>query len=377
MSAQGWFSRFLRKLFKLAGVLIALLFCGLLVCGLVFHFKCRSAQPNFRPIGAEIPARFQRAENQVKDYRRPEESTYLTFPEWYLVFNPQEYGRFIAEKKPSEFPYFASIGQFWCGYCEVYGIASKHYPFNAGDHLMEVVIGASFSTEYGIKGAWENTIGRLSEWAGGTKTEEDSYAAKVAQEYGRFVPTDPWFEFPFGNRFVGLWKKTHLFGPDLVRKWERKTFLSLEYGTKAVYAGLIRVGSHAVYGVADTEIYAAVQDAPDGMFQDERVRKIKDLGDRCYLIMLPHYQGFTDTAPGLAQEGIQFVDLAGNGEILVTAIAPPGWNYDLSDGRLLFTMNMLTSTRRRIAVQVPTKSLTKILVQLKTEKVELEHLFDY
>jgi hypothetical protein len=49
----------------------------------------------------------------------------------------------------------------------------------------------------------------------------------------------------------------------------------------------------------------------------------------------------------------------------------------MSDVRLLFMMNMMTSTRKRIAVQAPTKSLSKILVHLETEKVELEHLFDY
>ena len=374
---HGSLSRLLRKVFKVLGILIAVFFCGFLLFGLVFHLECRSAQPNFRPAGQEIPARFQEAENGIQDYRRPEASTYLTFPEWYLVFNPQEYGRFIAERRPSDFPYFASIGQFWCGYCEVYGIANKHYPFNAGDQLMEAVIGTSFSAEYAGKGAWENTIGRLAEWAGGTKTEEDAYAARVAQEYGSFVPTDPWYEFPFGNRLAGLWKGTSLFGPHLARKWERKTFLSLEYGIKALYAALIRLGTHAVYGVADTEIYAAVQDAPESLFQDRRVRKKKDLGNGCYLITLPHYQGFTDTAPSLARQGVQFVDLAGNGEILLTAIAPPGWKYDLSDGRLLFTMNMMTSAGKRIAVQAPTRSLSKILNQLEAEKVELEHLFDY
>lgn len=344
---------------------------------IAFNLKCGSAQPNFKPSNNQIPVEIKTAEDTIENYKRPEESTYLTFPEWYLVFNPQEYGKFIAENKPSGFPYFASIGQFWGSYCQVYGITKRNYPFNGGVQLMESVIGTSFSVEYAAKGVWENTIGRISEWLGGTQTEEDAYAAQVAKEYGNFIPTDPWYQFPFAHKLGGLWTDTSFFGPHILRKFERKIFLTLEYGVKTIYAGIIKAATHSIYGIADTEIYASVQNAPDDIFQDPRVRKIKDFGNQTYLITVPHYQGFTDTVPSLAQQGVRFIDIAGNDEILLTAIAPQNWNYNLNDGALLFTMNTITISDKRIALQAPTKSLGKIIVELENQGVKIEHLYDY
>ena len=359
-------------------ITLSLLFGAGIFFVVVFDAQCGSAQPNFKTINDQIPAQLKTAENDIKDYKRTEESTYLTFPEWYLVFNPQEYGRFIAKEKPSRFPYFTSIGQFWSGYCQVYGITKRNYSFNAGDQLMEAVIGTSFSVEYAIKGVWENTIGGASEWLGGsTQTEEDLYAAKVAQGYGNFIPTDPFYQFPFGHKFIGLWKDTSFFGPHILRKWERKTFLSLEYGVKAIYSWLIKISTHSIYGIADTEVYASVEKVSDSIFQDPRVRKIREFENHSYVVTVPHYQGFTDFVPILARQGVVFIDIAGNDEILLTAVAPQDWKYDLQNGTLLFTMPMMTTSEKRIAVQVPVKFLSTIVVQLESGGVRVEHLYDY
>jgi len=366
------------KIIKITGIVILVIFTVFIIYLVTFHFRCSSAQPNFKTINDEIPAQFKTAENAIKDYKRAEESTYLTFPEWYLVFNPQEYGKFLTQEKPSGFPYFTSIGQFWGGYCQVYGITKRNYPFSAGNQLMEVVIGTSFTVEYTIKGVWENTIGRVSEWLSfGEQTEEDIYAAKVAQEYGNFIPTKPWYEFPYTKTLAGLWSDTNFFGPHMLRKFERKIFLSLEYGVKAGYALLIKIGTHSVYGIADTEIYVGVKNTPDTIFQDKRFRKISDLGDDSYIITVPHYQGFTDTIPLLARQGVEFVDFAGSDEILLTAVVPGDWKYHLKSGTLLFTMDMMSNSEKRIAVQAPAKSLSEILTTLEAEGVRLEHLYDY
>ncbi|MES2213546.1 MAG: hypothetical protein V4473_01745 [Patescibacteria group bacterium] len=374
----------IKQIFKTRIVKIVVgLFLFFLIVGIIlavsFNARCSSVQPNFKTINDQIPEQIKIAENNIQNYSRTEETTYLSFPEWYLVFNPQEYGIYIGAHKPSEFPYFTSIHQFWSGYCDVYGITKKNYPFNGGDHLTEVVIGTSFTVEYGIKGAWENTVGRISEWtADGEQTEEDFFAAKVAQDYGNFIPTKPWYEFPFGQRFGQLWTQTPFFGQHFLRKIERKIFLSFEYGMKSVYALVIRVATHAVYGVADTEVYVSATHVPDSIFQNPQIRMVSDLGNDKYIIAVPHYQGFTDTVPGLAMKGLLFVDIAGNDEILVTAVAPQSWKFDLPDGSLLFTMNMMTDdSQKRIVLQVPVRSLGQILIQLKTEEVRIEHLYDY
>lgn len=340
---------------------------------------CASSQPDFKPIQEQPPAEIKQIEGSIQGYHRTEETTYITFPEWYLVFNPQEYAAFLSKNLPSGFRYFSSVTQAWGSYCRVYGIATRNYPPNPGNQVVEAVIVTSFSVENIIKGVYENTFGRISEWLGSNeRTEEDNYAAAVATEYGTFIPTRPWYEFPFGQKLSGLWKETPLFGRHLLRKWERKFFLSLEYGVKDVYARLIGIGTHTAYGVAETEVYAHVKNAPASIFGDQRIRKIRDLGNNSYIITLPHYQGFTDTAPTLARTGLQFLDIAGNDEILMSVIAPRAWKYDISKANVLFKMDLMTTGEsERLVIQMPVRSLCDSLRTLETESVRIEHLFDY
>ena len=195
---------------------------------------------------------------------------------------------------------------------------------------------------------YENTLGRLSEWtAGGQRTGEDDFAARVAREYGDFVPTRPWFEFPFGARFTELWATNDLFGPHFIRKCERKFFLSLEYGIKTPYAAIIRGASHSVYGVADTEVYASAHDIGAKSLDRPGVRRVEQLGERQWIFTVPHY-------------------------------APWEWAYDLAAGRPLFSMAQLTgSATKRVAVQVPVKSLGAVLREIDAKGLRVEHLFDY
>ena len=156
--------------------------------------------------------------------------TYLTLPEWLLVYYPGDYARFLKNRPASGFPYFGSIGQFWSCYWDTYRATRGKYPFNWGYHVMVLVIGSSYTVENGIKGAYENTVGRLTEWlAGHAITQEDALAADVAQDYVDFIRVEPWYEFSFIRALKQLWAETDLFGPGLLRKWERKLSLSVEY----------------------------------------------------------------------------------------------------------------------------------------------------
>jgi len=333
----------------------------------------KSAQKGFQPINDPPPPAVVAFIEQTPTYRRREDASYLAFPEWYLVFCPQEYAAFIRTNPPSRFPYFTSIGQLWWSYAQVCGLTKGHYAFNSGDHLTMVTIVSSSSIEFGIKGGYEKTIGRLFETIGG-RSAEDDYAAQVAKDYGDFIPTQPWYDFPFGQRLEGLWSTNRFFGPNFLRKCERRFFLSAEYGVKAVYAGLIRFASHSVYGVADTEVYASAHLPSDSI----QIKRVKQLENDLWIVAVPHYQGFTDALPQLARDGVQFEEVAGNDEMLATVIAPNEWSYDLTAGRPLFTMGLLSDeARKRVAVQVPVKSLTQILREIEAKGLKLEHLFDY
>ena len=99
------------------------------------------------------------------EHSRDEETTFLTLAEWYTVFSYQEYAEFISHNKPSSFPYFRAITQYWNSYCNGYTATKGNYNTNYGYHTMLVVIGTSFTVEYGLKGIYENTVGRITEFS--------------------------------------------------------------------------------------------------------------------------------------------------------------------------------------------------------------------
>src|SRR5215470_20076822 len=96
------------------------------------------------------------------EHRRTADQTFLTFPEWFLVFSPAEYAEFVASRAPSEFPFNAHICELWQGYGHAIR-ATEHMPFNAGYHVMVLVIGISTTVEYALRSAYEMLIGRLTE----------------------------------------------------------------------------------------------------------------------------------------------------------------------------------------------------------------------
>jgi hypothetical protein len=100
----------------------------------------------------------------LQNYARDEVDTFYTFPEWYIVWSYQAKADFQQANLPSGYSYFGDIAQYWRAYARIYGATRHAYPFATGAHVMLTVIGTSFSVEYALKGAYEKTIGRLSEW---------------------------------------------------------------------------------------------------------------------------------------------------------------------------------------------------------------------
>ncbi|MBX4201032.1 hypothetical protein KW786_02790 [Candidatus Parcubacteria bacterium] len=317
----------------------------------------------------------------ISDYKRPEESTYLTFPEWYIVYSAEEYAHFIKDNPPSHFPYFSSVGQYWCGYRQVNAITKKAgLPFNPGNYLMLAVIGTSFSVEYEIKGVYENTIGRISEFSAfKEKTQEDIYAHKVAQEYADFLYEIPWYEFSFGSKFKGLWTETHFFGPHFARKLERKFNLSLEYSVKSVYGWLMRSADLAVYTPAASMIYLRVDHVPPPILKEEpRVKIIQQDNDSSEIILIPRFGQFTGVMKKLAAAQVHFIDIAGNGSIFLTVIAPRDWSVNIQQATPLFSMDILTDPQlKRVGLSVKVEGLDVAIESLKAQNIEIEHLYDY
>jgi len=144
----------------------------------------------------------------VKDIR-PADQTFLTYPEWFLVFSPAEYAKFTRDHNPSDFPFIGHTRQFWQGYHAVWTATRGKYPFNGGYHLMIMVIGGSTTVEYLMRSLYETTIGRIAEQTRRHGfTQEEKLAAYVAQDYVDFIRVQPWYEFDFVTPLKRLWTKT-------------------------------------------------------------------------------------------------------------------------------------------------------------------------
>jgi hypothetical protein len=168
-----------------------------------------------------------------------------------------------------------------------------------------------------------------------------------------------------------------MMGPHILRKWERKLALTAEFSGKGLYGWLIGLSSGAAYGAEELRIHAWIENAPDAVFADNVVRKVEQLAPGSYIVTLPRYEAFTTRAKLLAKQGVRFVEIAGNDDILVTvvtqaAIAPANGVSAVLDEPFL-----TANPSRRIALSVPVRSLHEVILRLEKSGATIEHIYDY
>ncbi|MBX2799093.1 MAG: FAD-binding oxidoreductase [Myxococcales bacterium] len=324
----------------------------------------------------EVEARIAERLAARDDWKRPEDQTFLTLPEWYIVYSADELGAHLAQQPPSTFRYFAAIGQFWRLYGHVRGTIRTRYPANVGYHSMIWVIGVSYTVEYAIKGIWEGTVGRLTEWASGDAwktTEEDRYYAQIAEEYGAFIHHTPWFAFDWADR-----RRAMPGGDSSIRSLERTFTVWAELAAKGVWGWAMGGASEAAYDPVSSTVSAWV--IPHGVNADslEGVEVIEDLGDDYELISVPRYEPFTRAVVDLASRGMQFVQIAGCRTLLVQIVADETWSDAHLWGDEVVSWPILTQPgKQRIAMEVSVGRLHEVLPALQDMGITIEHLYDY
>jgi hypothetical protein len=300
------------------------------------------------------------------EHRRGEEQTFLTFPEWFLVFSPAEYADHVRTHQPSDFPFWGHIRQFWTSYGAVIDVTrARRYPPNPGYHVMINTIGVSTTVEYGIRSGYETIIGRLAELTASQRTAEDDFGARVAQQYVDFIRVRPWYEFDFFGRLTELWRDVPMSGAGKVRKIERRYALTTEYLVKAAYGKLIEKATHAGYERPRFVTHVAYRTAP---------------GSAPTTALLPRYEAFTGAARELASHGANFCEIAGNGPaaaVLVSVLADSGWRPP-ANSLSLFEQPVITAPgRKRVALIARVDELAAVLRELEPPAITIEHVFDY
>jgi len=300
------------------------------------------------------------------DWQRAESRTLLTYPEWHIVHAYDDYARVIRDGDPHDFGYVRAIFGFWTSLCPLTERAAAMGGVTGGAKTTIYTIGVSFTAEMLAKALYEETFGRVATWIRGAKRAPlDDLSAGQAAQYARFLQQTPWYKWDFGADADALASNA---GPGL-RDWERRVALGIEYRGKAAYAGVI---VRAVEGVGADKLrlrsVVAGLDV-DTLSRIEGVTVVDNIPEGV-VIETDRYRAFTRIAEQLANIGADFVDIAGNNEILFTAISNTSTQTDA-----IYVSQRQGYGDYRHLILLPVSSLADRLRNLSG--LTLEHIHDY
>jgi len=317
---------------------------------------------------------------------RDESLTFLSVPEQLVVSQTDEYARHLAQGRPSTFPYFTAARDYWGAVNTACGVTTQEYAFNAGQQITLGVLGAGHTAEQVLKGVYEGTLGRFTEWLFSNDTPEDRFAADTVRELARFERAGPWQQFPFGARLQQLWSATPMWGPHVLRKWERRVVLTVEYGVKATCASAARLIAATPADKDTVRLHAWVGGATPAVLQANGAELVSTVGPGSFIVTLPRGEAFTRSLVGLVGGGVKVLDVAGNDEIALTAIvrsAPHATAGSAPDeappaGRVLAADPLLTEpSARRLTLRTPLARLGDVAAWLQRRGAVLERFYDY
>jgi len=316
-----------------------------------------------RPYGHPSPYQPILSEAQHRDEGR----TLLTYPEWHIVHAYEEYAEVIRTEDPHDFDYIGTIGGFWGSLCSLSEASGRHGGFPALFKQTIYTIGVSFTAEMLAKAAYEETLGRVATWVrGDERAPLDDLSAAQSRTYSHFLRQVPWYKWDFEKDAVALSDQAS----PAFRDAERNIALGLEYKAKAQYAKVI---SAAVANMEPDalKLRLVVRDINVmdlGAFEEIEVIQRRPEGIE---IETPRYRALTVLLERLAMAGATFVEIAGNDDILFTALS----RDDLPEA--LYSTDRQGFDDRRHLLLVTVSALAQELRTLKARGLTLEHIHDY
>ena len=342
---------------KRVGVVLLLLVAGLLAPVAWVETMCRGDKVQ-TPYAALLPP----AEHRV------ESRTLLTYPEWHIVHAYDDYAEVIRTGNPHEFGFFKSIAGFWSSLCVLNETASGVGDVDSATKQMVYVIGVSFTAELMVKAAYEETIGRLFAWQRGAgRAPLDDLSAVQAADYAAFLQQVPWYRWHFREDAEALRQAA----TGNLRDRERRFALGLEYGAKAAYADLI-ARAVAATGFDELRLRMVVSGKPaedlaayDGITIGETIPE-------GIVIETPRYRILTHLLQSMALDGWQFREIAGNDDILFTALSDQPGHQDA-----IVSLPRQGYGDFRHLVLVKVTELADQIRNLAASGARLEHVHDY
>jgi len=307
-------------------------------------------------------------------FQRREANTYLTYPEWHIVYAYDGLAHALKTGDEYAFDYVPSIARFWRAACALTRVAGQHGGADWDTRSMIHTIGVSFTAEMLAKAAYEETIGRATAWLRGErKTPQDFVVAAMAADYAGFLRQTPWYMYPFPSEARKLWAAPV---EQWVRGWERRLGIGLEFQAKAAYAKVI-AGAVAATGEAPLVIRTVVSGLDARMLAG--ISGVKVIGQRQggFEIETPRYDLFTGILVEIARRGGSIREIAGNDEVMVSLTVRDDSPVAVQPGTILLRMKRDGIAGERLLVNVKMSELAAFLKAYPRGDPGLEHVFDY
>ncbi len=306
--------------------------------------------------------------------QRREANTYLTYPEWHIVYAYDGLAETLKTGDEYRYDYLSSVTGFWRATCDLMRVADAHGGADWDTRSMIHTIGVSFMVEMGLKALYEDTVGRITAWIRGPrKTPQDQAIARMAIDYSAFLRQTPWYEYPFPREARALWAAPVGFS---LRGWERRLGIGTEFMAKTVYAKAI-AGAVAATEPAKLEIRSVIGGLTRAQLATiPNVTIVSERGSGVE-IETPRYDLFTRILVAIAQQGGTILEIAGNDDIMVSLTVAAGPDTPLAHGRVLSRMKRSGFSGERLLVDVKARELAPFLAEHPLGEPGLEHVFDY
>jgi hypothetical protein len=306
-------------------------------------------------------------------FQRKEANTYLTYPEWHIVYAYDGLAEVLKTGDEHAFGYASSVANFWRSTCGLMRAADEHGGADTDTRVMIHTIGVSFTVEMAAKAAYEETFGRFFAWVRGTeKTPQDRAVLAMAVDYSAFLRQNPWYQYSFERETRRLWDVPI---DGFVRGWERRFAIGFEFTMKRVYAGLI--GSAAAAAPAQLVIRTVVSgiDAAT-LAKIPNVTIVAPVAGG-FVIQTPRYDLFTRTLVEVARRNGTVREIAGNDDIMVTVTVPRGTDWRLPQGRVIRRLAREGFQTDRLLLDLKVSDLSSVIKSQPLGDPGLEHVFDY
>jgi hypothetical protein len=356
-----------RRVFKWTFVAAVLALVLLLAPVAYIELACRgdgetTGRPPYQPLITD------------RAFLRREANTYLTYPEWHIVYAYDGLAAALKTGDEYRFDYLPSVARFWRSTCRLTQIAGAHGGADWETRSMIHTIGVSFTVEMLVKAAYEETIGRAAAFVRGPrKTPQDEAIARMATDYAAFLRQTPWYRYPFDREIDALWAQPV---SGVVRGWERRLGMGLEFIIKVAYAKMIE-GAVAATAPAQLEIRSVVAGLDTATLAS--IAGVKVIGPRGDGIEIetPRYDLFTRILVEITHRGGEIREIAGNDEIMVSLTLPANDTAPVQHGRVILRMARDTIPGARVLVNVAMSDLAAFLNTYPLGDPGLEHVFDY